>query len=923
MLNADLFVDRPSFLETWKPHALTHDEWPLLDYAKVYAWRIDTLAILRSKPNILAHARKYYAMPQHTAEFIMHWMDTYNPRKSSNRWMPFVLFTRQAEFVEFLEGLDADGENGLVEKCRDIGATWLACAYTVKKWLFEDDDATGWGSRKQELVDKLGDPDSIFEKMRLLTRRLPNIWVPDGFKVRDHATFMKLLNPDNGSTITGESGDNIGRGGRKKRFFKDEAQPLNAAILTPNGWSTMGQMRVGSLVIGGNGQCRLVTHINDCGTAKVYRITLRDGTTVECSENHLWSLIHRRTGKQSVMRTNEIIDRYKYRSPAGDFQYRYELPLTDPIRFFGGDALPLDPYVTGVLLGDGSINSGVVSFTSADVEVAANVASRVPDGCKVTKCASLYGYRIVDVRGRMGNKLINHSRARKAIRDAGIAGHLAHEKFIPDAYKFASVNDRLELLQGLMDTDGSASGGTTTYHTCSERLANDVRFIVQSLGGVASLNVKPDHRGFRDIYVLHLSIPEYMPLFKLTRKNAAYKRKQQFQRAIIRIEPIGEKVVRCITVDAPDGLYLTDHCIVTHNSAHYERPELIEAALGDNTDTQIDISSVNGLGNVFHRRRDAGVDWSPGLKIDKGYTRVFTFDWRDHPEKTQDWYDQRKAKAIREGMEHIFAQEVDRDYSAAIQNRIIHQEWLDACIDAHLIIPYLRIPPPDVWMAGLDVGDGGLDRNALAVRQWIILRSVAEWGERDPGITARRTIQAVRKHKGIKVQYDPIGVGSGVKTEYNRLVYDDKIITPGDVMLVPWNAGAEVVNKFDRVIEDDEQSILNKDFFKNMKAQAWWSFRTRAYKTWRVIQSIKNNEPLIIYHPDELLSLDRAGLGALLFPLIKELSQPTKGESTALQMIVNKKPPGTKSPNMADAVIQSYFPAPNDGAMALSGGYSG
>src|SRR5690606_18584010 len=102
-------------------------------------------------------------------------------------------------------------------------------------------------------------------------------------------------------------------------------------------------------------------------------------------------------------------------------------------------------------------------------------------------------------------------------------------------------------------------------------------------------------------------------------------------------------------------------------SAHYERPELIEAALGDNTDVQIDISSVNGLGNVFHRRREAGVLWEPGAKIEPGMTRVFIFDWRDHPEKTQEWYDRRKARAEREGMQHIFAQEVDRNYSAAVQ----------------------------------------------------------------------------------------------------------------------------------------------------------------------------------------------------------------------------------------------------------------
>src|SRR5690606_19472199 len=143
------------------------------------------------------------------AEFIMHWMDTYNPRiVGSSKWVPFVFFERQQEFIDFVEMLRHESENGLVEKCRDIGATWLACAYSVWAWLFLPDDATGWGSRKQELVHKIGDPDSIFDKMFLIIRRLPDIWKPQGFNPRDHATFMKLINPSNGSTVTGEAGDN-------------------------------------------------------------------------------------------------------------------------------------------------------------------------------------------------------------------------------------------------------------------------------------------------------------------------------------------------------------------------------------------------------------------------------------------------------------------------------------------------------------------------------------------------------------------------------------------------------------------------------------------------------------------------------------------------------------------------------------------
>ncbi|MDT9702397.1 hypothetical protein, partial [Streptomyces sp. P17] len=86
-----------------------------------------------------------------------------------------MFFEKQAEYIEFLDALRKEQESGLVEKCRDAGATWLSCGYSVHSWIFIPNDAIGWGSRKEILVDKLGDPDSIFEKLRLIINRLPDI----------------------------------------------------------------------------------------------------------------------------------------------------------------------------------------------------------------------------------------------------------------------------------------------------------------------------------------------------------------------------------------------------------------------------------------------------------------------------------------------------------------------------------------------------------------------------------------------------------------------------------------------------------------------------------------------------------------------------------------------------------------------------
>lgn len=313
-------------------------------------------SIILSTPKPVETANDYYS--GNCARFIRDCCITYDPRnpaKGLPAKMPFIPFPRQIELIDFILGLMSDEEDGLVEKSRDMGATWICAAVSVWLWLYRPGSAVGWGSRKEQLVDKIGDPDSIFEKIRMLVRALPAYCLPAGFKDKDHLCYMKCINPDSGSTITGESGDNIGRGGRSSIYFKDE-------------------------------------------------------------------------------------------------------------------------------------------------------------------------------------------------------------------------------------------------------------------------------------------------------------------------------------------------------SAHYERPELIEASLGDNTNVQVDISSVCGEGTVFHRKRVSGS------------VRPFVMDWRDHPAKTQEWYDKRKSKAKAQGLDHVFAQEVDRDYAAAVEGIFIPSEWVKASIDAHV---KLKLTPSGRRRAGLDVADEGGDSNAL------------------------------------------------------------------------------------------------------------------------------------------------------------------------------------------------------------------
>lgn len=178
---------------------------------------------------------------------------TYDPRlleSGKDPYLPFQLFPIQEGWLEWMQERAKRQQQGLVEKSRDMGATFLAAAYALHGWLFKPGFSAGFGSRKQELVDKLGDPDSIFEKIRVMLYRLPKWMLPKGFD-DGCDNFCRLVNPATGATITGEGGDEIGRGGRKTVYFIDEAAflarpelvdrallettPVRIYISTPNG----------------------------------------------------------------------------------------------------------------------------------------------------------------------------------------------------------------------------------------------------------------------------------------------------------------------------------------------------------------------------------------------------------------------------------------------------------------------------------------------------------------------------------------------------------------------------------------------------------------------------------------------------------------------------------------------------------------
>lgn len=335
-------------------------------------------------------------------------------------------------------------------------------------------------------------------------------------------------------------------------------------------------------------------------------------------------------------------------------------------------------------------------------------------------------------------------------------------------------------------------------------------------------------------------------------------------------------------------------------SAHYEHPELIESNLEDNTNVAIDISSVNGPANVFARRRQHGVEWEKGKEIGKKVVRVFVFDWRQNPLKNEEWYLARRKKAEREGLLHKFSQEVDRDYTSSVTGVLIKPIWVKSAIDLHLKYPEMLTGKS---FAGLDIADEEEgDAKALALRKGVVLTYIDEWHKGDAGQATMKAVVECRQRVINTLCYDCIGVGATAKSEVNRLRREGKF-NFGKLEIIPWAASAKVLKPEENTIKDDQESPKNKDTFKNLKAQAYWSLRTRFEKTYKVVY---NNES---YPIDELISIDSTIEG--YDKLIQQLSQPTFSHDGQGRILVDKNPDGVKSPDLADAVNMAFFPVPS------------
>lgn len=212
------------------------------EYSAIFEHRASVLATIRADESgeLLAALKTHYRSSPW--DFIRDWGMTFEPRNIERKLIssiPFVPWPKQIEFLQWVYRMWRSSERGLVEKSRDCGVTWLAVGFACSQLLFEPGFTTGVGSRKEDLVDKIGDSKSIFEKIRFFLANIPGEFFPEGWDWRTCSAYMRIVNPETGASIIGEAGDNIGRGGRASVYFVDEAafvehQDLVDAALSQN-----------------------------------------------------------------------------------------------------------------------------------------------------------------------------------------------------------------------------------------------------------------------------------------------------------------------------------------------------------------------------------------------------------------------------------------------------------------------------------------------------------------------------------------------------------------------------------------------------------------------------------------------------------------------------------------------------------------
>jgi phosphate starvation-inducible protein PhoH and related proteins len=448
------------------------------------------------------------------------------------------------------------------------GKTYLAMAKAVKALQAKEFNRIILTRPAVEAGERLGFlPGTLYEKIDPYLRPL-------------YDALHDMIDPDSIPKLTAAGTIEIA----PLAYMRGRAICVDSPVLTPDGFRPIGELAVGDLVIGSNGEPTPVLGVYPQGEKDMYRLTTHDGASVLCSGDHLWSVTtrddRRRDKPFRVLQTRDMIGNLR-----ANHYHRYELPMHSAPVCFPYQPVTMDPYALGLLLGDGCLTGSTTpSFSTQDVELAWELQRLLP-GIQV-RPKKRPDYELSQSASPSQTVVRLENPVTGTMRGLGLYGARSATKFVPEAYLRNSANVRLAVLQGLLDTDGGpvTQRGRTCriqYATTSPRLRDDVTFLVRSLGGIAYSRVRPAlgrkpglakgrpvyHR--HDAYIMDIRLPEGIEPFRLVRKREKYRAEGgggRPMRFIESIEPEGTAEAVCISVAAADSLYTTEDFLLTHNT---------------------------------------------------------------------------------------------------------------------------------------------------------------------------------------------------------------------------------------------------------------------------------------------------------------------------------------------------------------------
>lgn len=341
-----------------------------------------------------------------------------------------------------------------------------------------------------------------------------------------------------------------------------KACTLDTPVLTPYGWTTMGELKVGDEVVGSNGKPCKVLRIHEQGLKDGYTLHFRDGSSCTVCGEHQWTLqfVNHGIYSSKTMTTDEWIH--------SKSRNRYFLPTVKPVEYaYGEKTLPINPYFLGALLANGSFQGGTCNYTNSDENVRNQVKTEAAKDeytmyCKDDTPQSNSHWGFSYPNDGYKTKQLN-----RKLRELNLSGVKSRERFIPDIYKTASIEQRKALLNGLFDGNGTVheNHGRGVFSTASEQLAEDILQILWSLGLSATKRSWTQKDGtYWAVNLLDYSWNPFVASKYATRVKGPTK---HIRRSLASYEPVKQVPMRCIEVDAPDKLYVIKDFIVTHNSS--------------------------------------------------------------------------------------------------------------------------------------------------------------------------------------------------------------------------------------------------------------------------------------------------------------------------------------------------------------------